>query len=47
MPIYYKPALDPRDPDYDPEVEYPSIDESLDKQALVADELRQEEKTKC
>lgn len=47
MPIYYKPALDPRDPDYDPEAEHPSIDELLDIQALVAEELWREEKTKC
>lgn len=47
MPIYYRIVLDPRDPDHDPEVGHPGIDELLDKQALVADELRQEEKTKC
>lgn len=43
MNHYYK--VDPCDPDYDPEVEHPSIDESLDEQALVAEELWREEKT--
>lgn len=45
MNHYYN--VDLSDPNYDSEVEHPSIDELLDKQTLVADELRQEEKTKC
>lgn len=46
MQIYYKPALDPRDPDYDREAEHPSIEEQADKQAEVAEELWREERTK-
>lgn len=42
MQIYYKPALDPRDPDYDREAEQLSIDEQVE----VAEELWREERTK-
>lgn len=46
MQIYYKPALDPRDPDYDREAEHLSIEEQIDKQTEVAEELWREERTK-